>query len=40
MKKNWKRVGVFTLALIMVTMLLPISSFKAQAEKERMIPKF
>ena len=33
MKKNWKRVGVFTLALIMVTMLLPISSFKAQAEK-------
>ena len=33
MKKNWKRVGFFTLALIMVTMLLPISSFKAQAEK-------
>ena len=33
MKKNWKRVSIFTLALIMVTMLLPISSFKAHAEK-------
>ena len=33
MKKNWKRVGVIALALLMVIMLLPLGSFKAQAEE-------
>ena len=33
MKKNWKRVSTIALALIMVTMLLPLGSFKAQAEE-------
>ncbi len=33
MNKTWKRAGIITLALIMVTMMLPIGSFKAHAEK-------
>ena len=33
MKKNWKRLGVIALALIMVAMLLPLGSFKAHAEE-------
>ena len=33
MKKNWKRAGIMVLALLMVAMLLPLGSFKAQAEE-------
>ena len=33
MKKKWKKIGIISLALIMVAMLLPIGSFKAHAEE-------
>ena len=33
MKKNWKRVSVIVMSLLMVVMLLPLGSFKAQAEE-------